>query len=681
MSEQNIKQICHEALKLYLLNSEEQFIQWIFRKYVEEQSQISFNFINEYFPEYMQHIPDENGRRKNIIKIFNFFLDYYARDAKKWYKRSSPQHPPPIAGFFKLKARIPDFEEKIKNAMEESQENTKKWNRMLDEQKNSGERGKLFKEYERSINETLELVEKLLKTSQTLRKKIEEARNAAEKTLKGGGKKKQTGGDNWMLLYAIGTLLCFILCWQINRNIKSSILRHERIVNFNINKFKKEVLSSFPSMIGQIGEMQSNPMSCNYIEDSPQTLISHEGEEKNPTRMPPEMTNIQRNMKTGTQTKGTEQPEVEEYHEADEAITPEMLAEDDADQEQEAEVTMKSFLEGEAGAVSLFNVRALTDAYKCWGTNVMQAGFRDLKKHGNDIMEATRAPDDIIRNDEFENAVEHVAEAGMAYVYPGASFAHHTGNVVTEATGGLTEGAAKLAAAAVSFERATTLIKTLTNEGKGVVWDLFKYGKFFIISEHVGLTLLSAGLEQYRARGRRLEIVPFNFQPQHPGVRRAMQAARHNIASLILSSMWRSGLYTLDNHLIPSINYMYRILHAPEGQGYPTREEYSSDGTVPVVLEREESDGGSAELRRVPDKDERERDLADKWHGTGYVARYDKKTGKKKPNHDSYGDLGGGRKKTRKRRKKKSRKKKMKRKKKSRKKRKKKKTRKRRRKH
>jgi hypothetical protein len=673
MSEQNIKQICHEALKLYLLNSEEQFIQWIFRKYVEEQSQISFNFINKNFPEYIQNIPDEKGRRKNILKIFNFFLDYYARDAKKWYKPSSPQHPPPIAGFYKLKARIPDFEKKIKKAGAESRKITEKWNRILNKQKNSGERGKLFKEYERSINETLELVEKLLKTSQEMRKKIEEARNAAEKTLKGGGKKKQTGGDNWMLLYAIGTLLCFILCWQINRNIKSSILRHERIVNFNINKFKKEVLSSFPSMIDQIGEMQSNPMSCNYIEDSPQTLISHEGEEKNPTRMPDEMANIQRQMKTGTQTKGTEQPEVEEYHEADEAITPEMLAEDDADQEREV-VNLKSFLEGEAGAVSLFNVRALTDAYKCWGTNVMQAGFRDLKKHGNDIMEATRAPDDIIRNDEFENAVEHVAEAGMAYVYPGASFAHHTGNVVTEATGGLTEGAAKLAAAAVSFERATTLIKTLTNEGKGVVWDLFKYGKFFIISEHVGLTLLSAGLEQYRARGRRLEIIPFNFQPRHPGVRRGMQAARHNIASLILSSMWRSGLYTLDNHLIPSINYMYRILHAPEGQGSPTREEYSSDRTGPVVLERGESDGGTVR-GRVPDKDEISQALADKWHGTGYVAEEGER------NYDSYGDLGGGRKKTRKRRKKKSRKKKMKRKKKSRKKRKKKKTRKRRRKH
>lgn len=675
MSEQNIKQICHDALKLYLLNSQEQFIQWIFRTYVEEQSRISFNFINENFPEYIQNIPDEKGRRKNIIKIFNFFLDYYDTHAKKRYKRSSPRPAPPIAGFYKLKARIPDFEKKIKKAGAESRKITEKWNRMLGEQKNSGERGTLFKEYERSIDETLEFVEKLLKTSQKLRENMEIARNAAAQALMGGGKKKQTGGDKWILLYAIGTLLCFILCWQINKNIKSSILRHERIVNFNINKFKKEVLSSFPSMIDQIGEMQSNPMSCNYIKDTPQTFISHEGEEKNPTGMPDEMTNIQRNMKTGTQTKkGTEQPVVEEYTAADEAITPEMLEEDRAEQEQEV-ATLKSFLEGEAGAVSLFNVRVLTDAYKCWGTNVMQAGFRDLKKHGNDIMEATRAPDDIIRNDEFENAVEHVAEAGMAYVYPGASFAHHTGNVVTEATGGLTEGAAKLAAAAVSFERATTLIKTLTNEGKGVVWDLFKYGKFFIISEHVGLTLLSAGLEQYRGANR-LEIVPFNFQPQHPGLRRGMQAARHNIASLLFSSMWRSGLYTLDNHLIPSINYMYRILHAPpvQGAGYPTREEYGMEGTGTVVLDRDDSAGGSA-LGRVRDEAERERALADNWHGTGYVAEEGER------NYDSYGDLGGGRKKTRKRRKKKSRKKKMKRKKKSRKKRKKKKTRKRRRKH
>ena len=675
MNEEDIKQICHDALKLYLLNSEEQFIQWIFRKYVEEQSQISFNFINKNFPEYIQNIPDEKGRRKNILKIFNFFLDYYARDAKKWYKPSSPQHPPPFAGFYKLKARIPDFEKKIIDAMEESQENTEKWNRMLGEQKKLGEKGNLFIEYESSINETLQLVEKLLKTSQEMRKKIEEARNAAEKTLKGGGKKKQTGGDNWMLLYAIGTLLCFILCWQIKKNIKTSILRHERIVNFNINKFRKEVLSSFPSMIEQIGNMQSNPMSCDFIEDKPQTFISSKGEENNEPGMSDIMKDIQRSMKTVTKTEeGPEEQVVKEYNDENEAITPGMLAEDDADQEQEAKMTMKNLLEGQSGAVSLFNIRALKDAYKCWGSNIMQAGFRDLKKHGNDIMEATRAPDDIIRNDEFENAVEHVAEAGMAAVYPAASFSHHAAGLVTEVTRGLDEGGAKLAATVLSFKRATTLIKTLTNEGKGVMWDLFKYGKFYIISEHVGLTLLSAGLEQYRARGRRLEIVPFNFQPRHPALHRGMQAARHNIASLILSSMWRSGLYTLDNHLIPSINYMYRILHAPEGQGSPTREEYSSDRTGPVVLERGQSVGGTVR-GRVPDKDEISQALADKWHGTGYVAEEGER------NYDSYGDLGGGRKKTRKRRKKKSRKKKMKRKKKSRKKRKKKKTRKRRRKH
>ena len=200
MSEQNIKQICHDALKLYLLNSQEQFIQWIFRTYVEEQSRISFNFINENFPEYIQNIPDEKGRRKNIIKIFNFFLDYYDTHAKKRYKRSSPRPAPPIAGFYKLKARIPDFEKKIKKAGAESRKITEKWNRMLGEQKNSGERGTLFKEYERSIDETLEFVEKLLKTSQKLRENMEIARNAAAQALMGGGKKKQTGGDklcNW----------------------------------------------------------------------------------------------------------------------------------------------------------------------------------------------------------------------------------------------------------------------------------------------------------------------------------------------------------------------------------------------------------------------------------------------------------------------------------------------------